>query len=149
VLLHCKAQGYFISYLAKNSFIKPVFTLQKHERLKSRKVLEQLFRDGSSFFVHPFKVYYRTSGLPEEIKLQAGFGVSSRLFKRSVDRNRIKRLMREAYRLQKIDLQQTITSSNNKLAVFFLYTAKDLPDFVLVKEKMKSALQKLHTLMTQ
>lgn len=127
--------------------MKPAFTLGRQERLKSRKLLEQLFREGQTFFVHPLKVYYRTNDLAAEIKLQAGFGVSSRTFKKAVDRNRIKRVMREAYRLQKINLQASIENSNSRLAVFFLYTARELPNFDLIKEKMKGALERLEKIM--
>jgi ribonuclease P protein component len=104
--------------------------------------LEQLFRSGQSLFVHPLKVYY-SNELPAEIKLQAGFGVSSRVFKKAVDRNRIKRLLREAYRLQKNALQLAIENSNSRLAVFFLYTGKDLPEFELIKDKTRIVLERL------
>jgi ribonuclease P protein component len=123
--------------------IKTAFTLGKQERLKSRKLLEQLFRQGSSFFVHPLKVYYASKDIPEGIRLQAGFGVSSRVFKKAVDRNRIKRLLREAYRLQKGPLQQSIAASGKQLTVFFLYTGKELPEFNFIKEKMNAVLKNL------
>lgn len=77
--------------------------------------------------------------------LQAGFGVSARTFKKAVARNRIKRLMREAYRLQKTSLQQALERSGKKLAVFFLYTGKEVPGYEQVKEKMKSVLQQLES----
>lgn len=123
--------------------MKPAFTLGRQERLKSRKLLEQLFRQGQTIFVHPLKVYYRAADLPAGIRLQAGFGVSSRTFKKAVDRNRIKRLMRESYRLQKSGLQAVIENSNARLAVFFLYTARELPEFGLIKEKMETVLERL------
>jgi ribonuclease P protein component len=123
--------------------IKAGFTLGKQERLKSRKLLEQLFRDGSTLFIYPMKTYYSAKNLPAGITLQAGFGVSSRVFKKAVDRNRIKRLMREAYRLQKNNLQHSLTISGKQLAIFFLYTGKELPDFNLIKEKMSLLLQNL------
>ena len=88
-------------------------------------------------------MYYSSENIPEGITLQAGFGVSSRVFKKAVDRNRIKRLLREAYRLQKTQLQQSVTASGRRLAVFFLYTGKELPEFNFIKEKMSAALQNL------
>jgi ribonuclease P protein component len=132
-------------YLYKNT-ISTRFTLGKHERLKSRKLLEQLFREGKSFFVHPFKVYYQPLPLESTASLQAAFGVSARVFKKAVDRNRIKRLMREAYRLRKPELATAITNSNKKLAIFFLYVGKELPKFEVVKDKMEVILKKLASL---
>ena len=130
-------QGYFILVTCvKANHIGQAFTLAKHERLKSRKLLEQLFREGATLFVHPFKIYY-THRVPEGAPLQAGFGASSRIFKKAVDRNRIKRLAREAYRLQKEPLR------DKRLAIFFLFVGKEIPDFGLVKEKIGQAIHKL------
>jgi len=78
-----------------------------------------------------------------ESLLQAGFGAGSRHFKRAVDRNRIKRLSREAYRLQKKPLLQSLEEKRLSLAVFFIYTGRELPDYVTVTEKIGVALQKL------
>ena len=75
--------------------------------------------------------------------LQAGFGASSRNFKKAVDRNRIKRLSREAYRLQKQPLLDRLKEKGLSMAVFFIYTGKDLPDYGIVTEKIGVALQKL------
>lgn len=78
-----------------------------------------------------------------EAPLQAGFGASSRNFKKAVDRNRIKRLSREAYRLQRQPLSDHLKEKATSLAVFFIYTGKDLPDYRIVTEKIGVALQKL------
>ncbi len=78
-----------------------------------------------------------------ETLLQAAVGVSSRNFKKAVDRNRIKRLMREAYRLQKNNLQQELTQNNKRLSVFFLYVGKELPAYDLVFEKIGTAIKRL------
>jgi len=81
--------------------------------------------------------------VPSGSPLQAGFGVSSRYFKKAVDRNRIKRLSREAYRLQKQPLFQRLEEKGLCLAVFFIYTGKDLPDHATVTHKIGVALEKL------
>lgn len=67
--------------------------------------------------------------------LQAGVGVSSRFFKKATDRNRIKRLMRESYRLQKTRLQEELISVDTTLSIFILYTGKEIPDYKHVYEK--------------
>jgi ribonuclease P protein component len=121
------------------------FTLGKSERLKSRKQIEKLFSDGKSFAVFPYKVFYNTTNdqQPTASALQFGTGVSARNFKKAVDRNKIKRLTREAYRLQKKALYQLLIEKKLLLNVFFVYTGKELPEYKLVFEKVKIALQKL------
>jgi ribonuclease P protein component len=117
-------------------------TLKKEERLKSRKVIQQLFKEGKSFSVFPFRVIY----LVDQnliYSLQAGFSVSARNFKKAVDRNRIKRLMRESYRLQKNILQIEADKNPQKLAIFFIYTGKELPQYPMVFEKIRNAILKL------
>lgn len=75
--------------------------------------------------------------------IKAGVGVSARHFKKAVDRNRIKRLLREAYRLEKKVLQDQVLNSQQHITVFFLCIDKEIPNYVLLREKMKVALEKL------
>lgn len=118
------------------------FTLGKKERLKSRKLIEQLFSEGQRFAISPFRVHYVTGKIPGFL-LQAGVGVSSRHFKKAVDRNRIKRLVREAWRLQKLTAEQALREQNRSLHVFLIYTAKELPVYTEVYEKMGRVMNKL------
>lgn len=142
------------------------FTLGKKERLKSRKQIEQLFREGKSFSIFPFKILYIIShsivsplpapsagnafeGKPDfrhptpDSRLLFGVAVGNRNFKKAVDRNRIKRLTREAYRLQKIYLEQKVEIANMQLNIFFIYIGKELPDHLLAKEKTALILNRL------
>src|SRR5690349_2938389 len=75
--------------------------------------------------------------------LQFGVGVSAKHFKKAVQRNTIKRLIREAYRLQKRKLNDTVESNNQQVTLFFIYTAKELTDFQFLYGKMNLALQKI------
>jgi len=120
------------------------FTLGKDERLKSRKQIGQLFDKGKSFVVTPYRVYYLVNRLSSVVNvLQFGTGVSAKNFKRAVDRNRIKRLTREAWRLQKNELKERLKTNNKQLNVFLIYTGKELPEFTTVKDKVAVALKKL------
>lgn len=121
---------------------KQRYTFKKEERLKSRKAIEQLFDQGKSFSIFPFRVLWQFKETPNFI-LQSGFAVSTKHFKNAVDRNRIKRLMREAYRLQKNELREQLKKQKKQLAVFFIYTGNELPDYDLVFKKTNSALARL------
>jgi ribonuclease P protein component len=80
----------------------------------------------------------------QESVLQFGAGVSKRHFKRAVDRNRIKRLIREAYRTQKLPLQALLTGGGKGyLKLFILYTGKELPEYQVVREKVGKVLERL------
>ncbi|MEO6456120.1 MAG: ribonuclease P protein component [Ginsengibacter sp.] len=118
------------------------FTLTKSERLKSRRLIEQLFTEGKSFSNYPFKVLYLVfeSG---PMSLQSGFAVSKKNFKKAVDRNRIKRLMREGYRLQKNSLTEKLDNQKKFMTVFFIYIGAALPTYEIVSEKIYTALTRL------
>ena len=119
----------------KIDIIEEKFTLKKEERLKSRKIIQQLFKEGKSFSVFPFRVIY-VEKENQDFNLKAAFSVSSKNFKKAVDRNRIKRLMRECYRLQKKNLEKQLTENKKSLVIFLIYTKKELPEYQFVFEKM-------------
>lgn len=113
----------------------------KTEKLKSRKTLSALFSSGKTIGAFPVKVFYVMSEAGQGV--QAGVGVSSRNFKKAVQRNRIKRLLRECYRLNKTQLCNAVLQKQQSLSVFFLYVGKEMPEYELLAAKMKTALTKL------
>lgn len=123
------------------------YLFKKEDKLKSRKSIDTLFSKGKNFSHYPFKFIW----LPHNniSSLQAGIGVSSRLFKKAVDRNRIKRLMREAWRLQKNPLQLYLAESEKHLSVFILYIGKEIPAYTQVYEKIGSGIQRLHKIINE
>jgi ribonuclease P protein component len=121
--------------------------LPKQAKLKSKTSLDEIFASGKSFTVFPIKVFYRV--IPrenEKIPVQAGVGVSSRNFKKATDRNRIKRLLRETYRTQQALLT---VQEEQKLEVFFLFLAKELPVFSELKSAMETVLKKVNERLRQ
>lgn len=120
------------------------FTLGKNERLKSRKAIDHLFKEGKRFTVSPFRVFYCEAS-PAELLVGAGAGTKS--FKKAVDRNRIKRLVREAWRLQKNPLKEKLLQEKRGLHVFLIYTDKDLPGYEQVFVSVKNILEKLNKLL--
>jgi ribonuclease P protein component len=184
-----------IDLLATRHYLCPMsattsHTFPKAEKLKSRKQIDLLFREGKSFFAAPVKCYFRLTGLEVDkltslpadmngfqvdgltglevdklsslqvdetpnhkpqtinhkqktINIKCGVSVSKRNFKHSVDRNRIKRLLREAYRLHKHTLAEKVAGRQLTLEVFFVFTDRTLPTFALVEEKMKYCIRRL------
>jgi len=116
------------------------YTYGKDEKLKRRKLIDEIFTTGETFSSYPFRVFYKKMEFDSDVKAQVGVSVSKRNFKRAVDRNRIKRLMREAYRLNKYTF---IDNIDNQVVVMIIYTQrKELP-FDLIKSKMNATLKKL------
>lgn len=111
----------------------------KNEKLKSEKEISLLFEKGKSVAVYPLRLIYLSTETDGAPKTKAGVSVSKRLFKRAVDRNRIKRLMREAYRLQK---QPVFSNFSSSCTLMILYIGKDTTDFETIKLKMLQLLEK-------
>ncbi|MEQ1675739.1 MAG: ribonuclease P protein component [Chitinophagaceae bacterium] len=122
---------------------KKTYTFGRAERLKSRKAIEYLFREGKRFTITPFRVHYC---LMAGKGLLTGTGASTRNFKKAVDRNRIKRLTKEAWRLQKNPLKEKLDQANRGLHLFLIYTGKELPDYKQVFESVKIIADKLYKL---
>jgi ribonuclease P protein component len=129
-------------------------TFPKAEKLKHRKSIDALFTAGKAFTAFPLRVVYLLPAAPEateaalgnepaRVMPQVGVSVSKRSFKHAVDRNRVKRLLREAYRLHKHALEGRIKPGAPPVQVFFIFLDKTLPTYALVEEKMKYAMRRL------
>lgn len=114
------------------------YRFPKKEKLKSRKLIEQLFAEGESVSKFPLKLFYIPASFEEDVKIKATVSVSKRNFRSAVSRNHIKRLMREAYRLNKYIAAENIES---QYAFIFLYLSKEKPTFELIEKKMQTLLK--------
>ena len=120
------------------------FTFQKKDKLKSRKQTQFLFAKGQSMNAFPIKLIY-TLESNEPGSVQAGVGAPSRTFRKAVDRNRVKRLLREGYRLERPEFITSSVDALNKLRVnlFFLYTDATVISQKEIQEKIKQLLSRL------
>lgn len=115
------------------------FSFGKNEKLKSRKTIEALFVEGKSFKKQPIKLLYLPTENSENT--QVTFAVPKRNFKLAVTRNRIKRQMREAYRLHK----HLLTKENGrKFALVFLYIGNDKSQYALIETSLVALLKNLN-----
>jgi len=111
-------------------------TLCKEERLSRRKLIEALHASGMSIKSPAIILVYMPCTLPVDFPAQAMFSASKRLFKRAHDRNRVKRLLREAYRKQKHVVYTSLKAHNQQYALHFIFTGKQLPNYPYVFGKM-------------
>jgi len=114
-------------------------TFSHKEKLKSETLISKLFLEGKSVSAYPLRMVYLKTTFNDVVNVKAGVSVSKRNFKKAVDRNRIKRLMREALRLQKADY---FNNMSTQYAFMILYIGKEKPTRLEVETKTKHLLQK-------
>jgi ribonuclease P protein component len=124
-----------------------MYTFKKEERLCSKKLLERLFGNGSSFLIYPFRITWLLSELPEKVPVQVVINVSKRKFKRAVDRNLLKRRIREIYRLNKAEFVYSFV--NAPIALGINYIGNEINDYHMMEKKLKVAFQKLEKSYTE
>ena len=105
-------------------------------------MIEKLVTEGNSVNAYPFRLLWLKSELKTSYACQVAITVSKKNFKRAVDRNRIKRLMREVYRMNKATLHKTLTNKNMQCALLLMYTGKIVLDYNGVEKKLKLTLQR-------
>jgi ribonuclease P protein component len=122
--------------------IKMSFKYKREDKLKSKKLIEQLFTEGKTVTVYPLRLIYIKKKFEDNSILKASVSVSKRLHKTAVSRNRIKRLLREAYRLNK---PLYFNNSSVSYAFMILYLSKDGTTFDKLSKSMKLLFEKFIT----
>lgn len=119
-------------------------TFNKEERLCSRKLIDLLFKDGSSFLLYPFRVSYLFTDAPHSFPAQVVINVSKKRFKRAVDRNLVKRRLREAYRIQKqTQLYSFLADREHLLLLSVQFIGKQIYDYSLFEKKLSAVFKRL------
>lgn len=119
-----------------------MYSLSKSERLCSKILIEELLTSDLSFVKYPFRVVIKPSSLPGEFPARIVISVSKRKFKRAVKRNHIKRITREAYRLNKPDFYQHL-SPDSTIDILLIYLDNSIFSYHKVEKAVKSILEKI------
>lgn len=119
-----------------DSILKKTFS--KEERLCSTKSIDLLFSEGQSFIAYPLRVVYRVETETDASKQSASLLISvpKKKFKRAVKRNRVKRLVREAYRLNKVQMIELLNQRGIHLDIAFIYLKDELPVYTDIEKSI-------------
>ena len=124
-------------------------TFRKEERISSKKEIDFLFENGTSFISYPFRIVFCPKETREGSRFSILISVSKRKFKRAVDRNRVKRLFRESYRLNKAILEDIGDEKCTGLDIGFLFVGHSMPDYKHVETAVIKALSALRQMYSQ
>lgn len=119
------------------------FTFKKEERLRGAKRIESLFQKGRSFIAYPLRVVYSETDAPTSVSASILVSVPKKKIKRAVQRNRIKRLVRESYRLNKSILLAKLNDNMPSMDIAFIYLKEELSDFKSIQKAMQKALSEI------
>jgi ribonuclease P protein component len=111
------------------------FSYPKSDRLKSKSIIDSLFTKGISVSVYPLRLVFVKTSINNQPKLLMGVSVSKRNFKKAVDRNYFKRLLRETYRLNQHILREAIENKDTNYSMMFFYQTKERLSFEEINEK--------------
>jgi len=121
-----------------------IYTFTKEERLCNKRLIDSLFHDGSSFLCYPFRVSWLITDAQQLFPAQVLIAVPKKRYKRAVDRNLIKRRIREAYRLHKEENLYSILKATDKNVIFSIgYIGKEIGEYEFLKKKMLKLLAQL------
>ncbi|MBL7719998.1 MAG: ribonuclease P protein component [Flavipsychrobacter sp.] len=122
-------------------------TFKAYERLKREQHIETLFQHGKAFSVFPLRAIYHTVPRGEALSpVQVGFSVPKKRFRRAVDRHRVRRVMVEAWRLNKHPLYASLPAGI-QLHLFLIFTDSSLPDFSAVETALLKITDRLTELL--
>ena len=120
-----------------------MYSFSKEERLCNVKLIDKLFHSGSSFLLYPFRIIWLQEPLPGQIPVQVLISVPKKRFKRAVDRNLIKRRIREIYRLQKAERLYPFLSENSVTILLGInYIGNEIGNYAFMEKKFNAAILK-------
>jgi len=122
-----------------------LFSFRKDEILRKKKLIDRLFAEGSTFFIYPFKIFWLSIPLETDIPSQVLISVGKRSFKNAVERNRVKRQIREVYRVHKHEFYDLLIKDQRQCVLGIIYTTNTHLPTIDLEIKIKAVLKRLYS----
>lgn len=120
-------------------------TFKKEERLSKDKIIDQLFKEGKSFLIFPLRIVWFENDLNTEFPAQVLISVPKKKIRKAVNRNLIKRRIREAYRKNKSSLYEILNKASRKCTFAIIYTSSEIACYKELEQKIILSLQRLQS----
>ena len=127
--------------MPKNPSLK-LNTFSKEERLCSKILIGKLFKEGNTFTEPPFRITWLKTDIKQDFPCQILISVPTHKMPRAVDRNKIKRQIREAFRKNKHSFYEFLNVKNSKIILGILYNSKELHPYTIIESKIILILQR-------
>ncbi|MBK8748176.1 MAG: ribonuclease P protein component [Saprospiraceae bacterium] len=124
--------------------MKRTFALPRDNKLKSIVTISELFNEGKSQFTYPIKMVYSVQPSSGRLlSFKVAVSVPKKLFKKAVDRNTLKRRLRESVRLNQASLNEICQSANISLDFMLIFVGKEMTDYQQIDKAVRSLFEKL------
>ena len=120
-----------------------MFKFPKKQKLCGEKVIERLFANGKSISEKPFRAIWNFEKNNDQVFVKSLIVVPKKRLKLAVERNVVKRRIKEAYRLQKKQLECFLESTNQQLNLAIIYQEEEILDYKTLEEKINLLLSRL------
>ncbi len=119
------------------------YGISHQERLKSKKTIDYLFRSGQSNFTYPIKLVYIIQPSVDQVPLRFAVSASKKKIKSAVKRNLLKRRMREAYRLNSLEIKEHFSQKDITVSIMFIYVGRNIESYELIEKGIIQCLSSL------
>ena len=120
-----------------------MFEFPKQQKLCNETAIKEMFSNGKSFVIHPIRLVWKEEGDSDTVAIKSIIVVPKKQLKLAADRNIVRRRMKEAYRLNKTEIEHFLADRNKKLNIAIIYQNEKILSYKVIEEKIKLILGRL------